>query len=459
MPQPFPPQCLASQRPPEPAETDVILRNAFLAATLLMSTATSAIAATTIVHAGRLIDGSGAAARERVSIVIDGDRIRAVEPGFVEARAGETVVDLSNRTVLPGLIDCHVHITMAFHPGDPIRRAVTRSAYDDLIDGVKDVRATLLAGFTSVRSVGDSTAAVVALKKAVTEGSIPGPRLWVAGEALGPTGGHSDPANGLIPDIAELPHARDAVIDSPEEARQTVRRLKREGADVIKIMPSGGVMSIGDDPNLQLMQDDEIKAVIDTAHSLDMKVAAHAHGKQAIDHAIELGVDSIEHGSFADAQSYKLFKQHGTYLVPTLLVGQRVYETAKAHPERLNPSTAQKAIAIAPMLQKNTHDAHAAGVKIAFGTDTFGLSAHGENAQEFKLLVAAGLSPMEAIETATGHAADLLGSKDVGLVQAGRFADLIAVTGDPLKDVAALEQVDFVMKGGDVVKADGKPVS
>lgn len=437
----------------------MILRNTLLAATLLMSTATSAIAATTIVHAGRLIDGSGAAPRSQVSIIVDGDRIRSVEPGFVAAKAGETVVDLSQQTVLPGLIDCHVHITMAFHSGDPIRNAVTRSGYDQLIDGVKDVRATLLAGFTSIRSVGDSTAAVVALKKAVNDGSIPGPRMWVAGEALGPTGGHSDPANGLIPDIAELPHIRDAVIDSPEEARQTVRRLKREGADVIKIMPSGGVMSIGDNPNLQLMEDDEIKAVIETAHSLDMKVAAHAHGKQAIDHTIELGVDSIEHGSFADAHSYKLFKQHGTYLVPTLLVGERVYETAKTHPERLNPSTAQKALAIAPALQKNLHDAHAAGVKIAFGTDTFGLSAHGENAQEFPLLVAAGLSPMEAIVTATGNAADLLGSKDVGIVQAGRFADLIAVSGDPLKDIATLEKVDFVMKGGAVVKADGKPVS
>lgn len=437
----------------------MILRNALLAATLLMSTATSAIAATTIVHAGRLIDGSGGAPRERVSIVIDDDRIRAVEPGFVELRAGETLVDLSKQTVLPGLIDMHVHITHAFHLGDPIRNAMTRSAYDELIDGVKDVRATLMAGFTSIRSVGDATHAVVALKRAVNEGSIPGPRMWVAGEALGPTGGHSDPANGLIPDIAELPHARDAVIDSPEEARQTVRRLKREGADVIKIMPSGGVMSIGDDPNLQLMEDAEIKAVIETAHALDMRVAAHAHGKQAIEHTIELGVDSIEHGSFADAQSYKLFKQHGTYLVPTLLVGQRVYETAKAHPERLNPSTAQKALMIAPALTKNVRDAHAAGVKIAFGTDTFGLSAHGENAQEFKLLVAAGMTPMEAIQTATRNAADLLGSKDVGLVQAGRFADLIAVTGDPLKDVATLEQVDFVMKGGAVVKADGKPVS
>ncbi len=218
-------------------------------------------------------------------------------------------------------------------------------------------------------------------------------------------------------------------------------------------------MSIGDDPKLQLMADDEIKAVIDTAHSLGLKVAAHAHGKQAIDHTIELGVDSIEHGSYADAESYKLFKAHGTYLVPTMLVGERVYAAAKTHPEQLNPSTAAKALVIAPLLRRNLHDAHAAGVKIAFGTDTFGLSNHGENAQEFALLVASGLTPMEAILTATRNAADLIGdSEDVGTVQPGRYADLIAVGADPLADVHVLEHTDFVMKGGAVVKAGGKPV-
>jgi imidazolonepropionase-like amidohydrolase len=222
-------------------------------------------------------------------------------------------------------------------------------------------------------------------------------------------------------------------------------------------MPSGGVMSIGDDPKLQLMEDDEIKAVIETAHALGMKVAAHAHGKQAIDHTIALGVDSIEHSSYADAESFKLYKAHGTYLVPTLLVAEKVYEHAKTHPEDLNPSTAEKAIAVTPLIQKMLHDAYAAGVKVAFGTDTFGMSAHGENAQEFALLVKAGLPPMEAIKTATWNAADLLGAaQDVGTVQAGRYADIIAVDGDPLKDVTLLEHVAFVMKGGAVYKAGGR---
>jgi imidazolonepropionase-like amidohydrolase len=411
-----------------------------------------------VIHAGRLIDGTGAESRAQVSIVIHDDRITAIQPGFV-APAGAEVVDLSNATVLPGLIDCHVHIMAAWHDGDPIRLAVTTTDYDGLIDGVNDARATLLAGFTSIRDVGDPTTAVVALKKAVAKGEIQGPRMWVSGNPLGPTGGHGDPANGLLPEFGEIPSWKESLIDSPEQARQTVRRMWREGVDLIKIMPSGGVMSIGDDPKLQLMADDEIKAVIETAHALGLKVAAHAHGKQAIDHTIALGVDSIEHGSYADAGSYKLFKQYGAYLVPTMLVGQKVYQRARDHPEQLNPSTAAKALVIGPLLAKNLHDAHAAGVKIAFGTDTFGLSKHGENAQEFAIEVAAGLSPMEAIMTATHNAADLIGDPaDIGSIQPGRYADIIAVAADPLKDIRVLERVDFVMKGGTIVKTAGKPL-
>ena len=418
-----------------------------------------AAAADMVIHAGRLIDGTGAAPRARVSILVHDDRIAAVQPGFVTP-AGATVIDLSRATVLPGLIDTHVHIMMGFHPGDPIRNAVTRSAFDDVIEAAGFARATLLAGFTSVRDVGGDTRAVVALKRAIANGVVPGPRMWVSGSPIGPSGGHGDPANGLNSDFEAIPEWRKLVVDSPEAARVTVRRMRREGVDLIKIMPSGGVMSIGDDPKLQLMEDDEIRAVIETAHALGMKVAAHAHGKQAIDHTIALGVDSIEHGSYADAGSYALFKRYGAYLVPTMLVGEKVYERAQTHPEQLNPSTAAKALVIGPLLQKNLHDAHAAGVKIAFGTDTFGLSAHGENAQEFALLAKAGMTPMEAILTATRNAADLIGdAADIGSIQPGRYADIVAVAGDPLADVAALEHVDFVMKGGTVVKAEGRPVA
>ena len=392
-----------------------------------------------------------------VTILVHDDRITMVQPGFV-APSGAQIIDLSKSTVLPGLIDCHDHLTASFHTGDPIRNAVTRTNFDDEIDAVNNARAELLAGFTSVRDVGASTPVIVALKKAIQSGVIPGPRLWVSGEALGPTGGHGDPANGLDPELSHS-HWTDSVIDSPEAARRTVRRLKRDGADLIKIMPSGGVMSIGDDPTLQLMADDEIKAVIETAHALGMKVAAHAHGEGAINRAVEFGADSIEHGSYADARSYVLMKQHGTYLVPTMLVGVRVSEHARTHPEDLNPSTAEKAIGVGALLKRNLHDAYAAGVKIAFGTDTFGFSAHGDNAQEFAILVSAGMTPSDAILAATRNAADLIGaSSNIGAVQAGRFADIIAVSGDPLSDVTVLEHVQFVMKGGRVYKSEGKPV-
>jgi imidazolonepropionase-like amidohydrolase len=410
-----------------------------------------------VIHAGRLIDGTGKPPRDKVSILVHDERITAIQDGFTTPKGAE-VVDLSTATVLPGLIDDHVHITQSFHKGDPVHNAVTRTNYDDEIDAVINARATLMAGFTSIRDVGSETGVVVALKHAINSGAIPGPRMWVAGTPLGPTGGHGDAANGLDPELSH-PGWTDNVIDSPEAARRTVRRLRREGADLIKIMPSGGVMSIGDDPKLQLMTDDEIKAVIDTAHGLGMKVAAHAHGKAAIDHTIALGVDSIEHGTYADAESYKLFKAHGTYFVPTMLVGAKVLEHAKSHPEDLGPSTVAKTFEVVPYMLKNLHNAYAAGVKIAFGTDTFGMSNHGENAQEFALLVGAGLTPMEAIQTATWNAADLIGdTKDIGSIQEGRFADIIAVNGDPLRDVKVLEHVAFVMKGGVVVKAGGVAV-
>jgi imidazolonepropionase-like amidohydrolase len=409
-----------------------------------------------VIHAGKLIDGLSNVPRSQVSIVIHDDRITAVQPGFTTP-AGAEVIDLSQETVLPGLIDCHVHLTSSFHKGDPIRRAVTRSSFDDLIDGVGNVRATLLAGFTSARDVGGDPRAIVALKNAINAGVIPGPRLWVSGYPLGPSDGHGDPLNGLNEELFRdtLPSG---VIDSPEEARKAVRVMRREGVDLIKIMPSGGVMSIGDDPKLQLMTDDEIKAVVDTAHALNMKVAAHAHGEKAINRAIELGVDSIEHSSYASPASYKLYKAHGTYLVPTLLVAQRVYDHAREHPEDLNPSTVEKALTVAPVIQKNLHDAYAAGVRVAFGTDTFGLSAHGENAQEFALMVKAGMPAAEAIAAATRNAAGLIGdTADIGSIQTGRYADIIAVKGDPLGDIKTLEKVDFVMKGGTVYKTAGHP--
>lgn len=432
-------------------------RGRFLAALALgtaMTLAAGAQANDIVIHAGKLIDGVSKSEQTNVSILIHNDRISGVQSGFVNPK-GFTVVDLSKQTVLPGLIDCHVHVTGQFDGGNPVAEAVTMTDYDSAVRSTAYARNTLLAGFTSVRDVGATTGVVVALKKAINAGIVVGPRMWVSGSPLGPTGGHNDSANGFDPELSH-PDWKDNIVNSPEDARRVVREHRRAGVDLIKIMPSGGVLSIGDDPSLQLMADDEIKEVIDTAHALGMKVAAHAHGLKAINAAVKFGVDSIEHGSFADASSYQLMKQHGTYLVPTLLIAQQAYNLAKTHPEQLNPSSAAKALYVVPRMQKNLDNAYHAGVKIAFGTDE-GLVPHGQNAQEFALMVKAGMAPMDAIIAATGNAADLIGdTADIGSVQKGRYADIVAVDGDPVADITRLQHVGFVMKGGVVYKKNGQ---
>ncbi len=423
-------------------------------AALLTTVAMPAAAKDVAIHAGTLIDGTTTAPRHQVTILIHDDRIVAVTPGF-SAPAGAEVIDLSTATVLPGLIDTHIHITSQFDGGDPVREMVTQTDLDAAYKTPAYARATLEAGFTTVRDVGGPTDLVVAMKRAIARGEIAGPRLWVSGAPLGPTGGHGDAHSGLDPAISQ-PQWNEALVDGVDSAIRIVRDHRRRGADLIKIMPSGGVLSVNDDPALQLMSDAEITAVVETAHALGMKVAAHIHGREAIAHAVALGVDSVEHGSYAGPESYPLFKTHGTYLVPTLLIGQRVYEIAKTHPEQLPPSSAAKALAVAPHLKSNLAAAYKAGVKIAFGTDQ-GLVAHGRNAGEFALMVEAGMTPADAIMAATRNAADLIGdSADIGSVQPGRFADIIAVAGDPLADVSRLEHVAFVMKGGVVYRRDDR---
>jgi imidazolonepropionase-like amidohydrolase len=422
--------------------------------TILLATTAALIApamATDIaIHAGKLIDGTGTAPRSQVTILVHDQRIVSVTPGFTTP-AGAEVIDLSAATVLPGLIDTHVHITSQFDGGDPVREMVTETDLSAAYKTPAYARATLEGGFTTVRDVGGSTDLVVAMKRAIASGEIAGPRMWVAGSPLSPTGGHGDAHSGLDPALSQ-PQWNEPLVDGADSAIRIVRDHRRRGVDLIKIMPSGGVLSVNDDPNLQLMSDAEIKAVVDTAHALGMKVSAHIHGRGAIEHALALGVDSVEHGSYAGPESYPLFKSHGAYLVPTLLIAQRVVEIAKTHPEQLPPSSAAKALEVGPRLQKNLGDAYKAGVKIAFGTDQ-SLVPHGKNAGEFKLMVAAGVSPADAILAATRNAADLIGdSADIGSVAPGRYADIIAVTGDPLADVGLLEHVGFVMKGGTVYR-------
>ena len=418
---------------------------------LALAAATPAAARDLVIHAGTLIDGVSPTPRRQVSILIHDDRITAVQPGFVRP-AGAEVIDLSGQTVLPGFIECHDHISSS---GDrrPMNR-FTQSEGDAVIAATRNARREIELGFTTVRDMGSGPLTGPALARAIDSGQIVGPRLWSAMQALGPTGGHSDRANGLRPDIA-FAGRDESIVDGPVDARIKVREHRRNGASVIKIMPSGGVASIGDDPNHMTMSDDEMVAVVETAHELGLKVAAHAHGKKAIDHAIVAGVDSIEHGTYSDAETYRLMKQHGTFLVPTLLVADAIYQTAVNTPELLPPTVADKAKAVTPTMLGNARNAYRAGVKIAFGTDQ-GATSNRNKAEEFALLVKAGLPPMEAIFTATRNAAELIGNpQDIGSVQAGRFADIVAVDGDPLSDISVLQKMQFVMKGGDIMKQGG----
>lgn len=415
---------------------------------------TAADARDLVVHAGTLIDGAGKTPSHQVSIFIHDDRIVSVQPGF-QSPAGAEVIDLSQDTVMPGFIDVHVHISSKLpSQTNATEDWLTHSALNRAFDGAVFSRQMLQQGFTSARDVGggDET---VAVRDAINAGKIEGPRLWVSLEPLGPTAGHGDPRNGLDHDLSH-PGWENGIVDSPEQARIRVREHKARGADLIKIMPSGGIASTGDDPRQQLMTNEEIQVAVATAHILGMKVAAHIYPAAAIENAVRAGVDSVEHGSFATAETFALMKAHGTYLVPTLTVYEIFYEAARDHPELLTPGTASKELANDLLPKKNLPLAIRSGVRIAYGTDI----GEGDHTMEFSLLTASGLKPLDAILAATRNAADLLGASDrVGSVQPERYADLVAVEGEPLSNPELLRQVTFVMRGGTIYRRNGKPVA
>lgn len=401
-----------------------------------------------VIQAGRLIDGLGSTVRERVSVLVSGEKIASVQDGW-QTPAGARVVDLRTSTVLPGFIDCHTHITSE-GTGNAIVNAATMTPLDDAVRSTVYAKRTLEAGFTTIRNVGADGGADIALRKAINAGLVPGPRIWTARQILSITGGHGD-SNGLRPDLWVPPSWVDGIVDSPDDARKAVRYQHKYGADLIKITATGGVLSIGDSGTAQQFTNAEMLAIVEAAHLLGMKVAAHAHGKQGIDSAIKAGVDSIEHGTYADDESFRLFKEHGTYLVPTIIAGKTVAEMATI-PGHFEPSVQAKAAAIGPLIQGMFKRAYAAGVKIAFGTDS-GVSNHGDNAREFTYMVEAGMPPMEAILAATRGGADLIGAADrIGSIQTGRFADIVAVAGNPITDIKELMHVTWVMKGGVVYK-------
>jgi len=358
--------------------------------------------------------------------------------------AGDRFIDLPNATVLPGLTDAHTHLTG--NPRDIGPQALSISIPRATLTGARNARLTLEAGFTTVRNVGAEGFSDVALRDAINDGDVPGPRMLVSGPALGITGGHCD--ENLLP--FEFHYTAEGVADGVEGVQHKVREVIKYGADVIKICATGGVLSHGDNPQASAYTQEELKAIVTDAHRLGRKVAAHAHGAQGILWASQAGVDSIEHGSYIDDAGIAEMKKNGTYLVPTLYLA----DWFLANAERLHVSAELigKGKEVMSVARKNEAHAFASGVKVAFGTDA-AVYPHGLNAHEFAVLVKLGLTPLQSIQAATINAADLLGWSDrIGAVEPGKWADLIAVDGDPLQDVTVLEKVKFVMKGGEVVK-------
>lgn len=406
---------------------------------------------TTVLRAARLIDGTGAAPIQRGVVVVTDDRIVAVgAEGSVTIPPGAKVVDLGDATLLPGFIDMHVHL-VGRPLGDPKGDGAFVHDYRGFaaITGVANAQKTLMAGFTTVRNVGAADFDDLALRQAIEEGYAIGPRMQAAGHALGITGGHCD-VNGFTPGLIER-DMKSGIADGPDAVRAAVRYQAKYGADVIKTCATGGVLSEGDAVGVPQYTYDELKAMVDEATKLERKVAAHAHGTEGIKIATRAGVASIEHGSFLDDESAKLMAQHGTFLVPTLVAGEAAEKAARAGV--LKGLRAEKAIAAATAMRNAGKIALRNNVLFALGTDA-GVAPHGANAREFGLMVEwAGLTPMQALVAGTSNAAKLLGwEKKVGTLASGRYADIVAVPGDPLRDIHATERVTFVMKNGVIYK-------
>ena len=427
---------------------------ASLAALMLAIPAAGFAQQTTVLRAARLIDGTGAAAISNATIVVTDDRIVAVGPAAsVAVPTGARVLDLGDVTLLPGFIDAHTHI-IGRTLGDPLADLAVVKDYASYgaILGVANARNTLMAGFTTIRVVGSSNFDDMALRQAITDGRVVGPRMENAGHAIGITGGHCD-ENGFRPGLIQLGPA-DGVADGPEQIRSAVRYQVKGGADVIKTCATGGVLSEGDAVGATQYTYEEMKALVDEASKLGRKVAAHAHGTEGIKIAVRAGVSSIEHGSFLDEEGARMMAQHGTFLVPTMMAGEAVERFAKNGV--LKGLRAEKALAAGAAMRKATKLAVANHVQIALGTDA-GVIPHGTNAREFGLMVEwGGLSPMGALTAGTMNGAKLLGwDARIGSLAAGKLADIVAVPGNPLNDIHATERVSFVMKGGVIYKGPG----
>lgn len=423
-----------------------------LIALLFISISALMTAQTTYLHCGEVLDCKGEKATSEQTIIVEGNKIIEVRSGYVTPPSGAIAVDLKDQTVMPGFMDMHVHIEGQSSPKryeegfrmDPADVALKATTY---------CTKTLMAGFTTVRDLGGS-GVNVSLRNAINRGFIDGPRIYTAEKSLATTGGHADPTNGVRSDLKGDPGPAEGVLNSVEDAKKAVRQRYKNGADVIKITATGGVLSVAKDGSGPQFTVEEVKAVVDAAHDYGFVTAAHAHGAEGMKRAVLGGIHSIEHGTFMDEETMQLMIEHGTYHVPTISAGKFVYEIAKTKPQYFPPMIRTKAIEVGPQIAGTFAKAYKAGVKIAFGTDS-GVSPHGDNAKEFQYMVESGMPAYEAIKSATVAASDLLKiSDDYGTLEPGKMADIVAVKGDPIKDIKLLQQVSFVMKDGKIYKQD-----
>ncbi len=412
--------------------------------------ASSSSHAATVIHAGRLIDGKSDTSLSEMTIVIDGGKITEVARGYQKPAEADTVIDLREFTVLPGLMDMHTHL-MSQHSKDSYTERFFLEESDYALRSTVYARVTLMAGFTTVRELGDNGINSISLRKAITEGWIVGPRIFTAGKSLATTGGHADPTNGLKGDYRRDATPLEGVVNGPDDARKAVRQRYKDGADLIKLTATGGVLSLAASGQNPQFTDEELKAIVETARDYNMAIAVHAHGAEGMKRAVVAGVDSIEHGTYMTDEIMQLMKERGTFWVPTNMAGEWVAKKS-AEPGYFPEVVRPKAAAIGPAIRDTFAKAYRAGVKIAFGTDS-GVSPHGENAHEFELMVEGGMPPMEAIQAATRTASQLLRVEDrLGTLEAGKLADVIAVSGNPLEDIKHMKDVVFVMKEGEVFK-------
>jgi imidazolonepropionase-like amidohydrolase len=402
-----------------------------------------------LLHCGTLIDGIGNAARTQVTIIVEKNKITGVENGYTAAQSGDDIIDLKNKTVLPGLIDLHIHIENETSK-DAASKRMSMSSADVAFEAQKHALTTLMAGFTTVRDLGGS-GVNISLRNAINKGLVTGPRIFTSGKTIATTGGHGDPTNGWRPDVTFPDNVDDGVVNSKEEARKAVRQRYKDGSDWIKITATGGVLSIAKNGRAPQFQTDELEGIFSTASDYGFRVAAHAHGAEGMKRALRAGVTTIEHGTFMDDEAIALFKEKGAYLVPTIIAGKSTADSAKI-PGYYHPFVTAKALETGQYIQATFAKAYKAGVKIGFGTDA-GVFKHGLNAKEFQYMTEAGMPIMEALKSATIVAADILDmKKELGSIETGKIADIIATENNPLNDVKTLMNVVFVMKEGVVYK-------